>query len=300
MKLPTELEEKINKNMLEAEGMQEEEASTLKQVKHYRRYYNNELEKVKEVLPKESPFQSYDIKRGQTRGNKAGFWASLLGSIKTDESGEVSSEQVTGKFKALIEVENKESKQKYNDQKRKLFKRLRQQLKQMCMKFKISEACKRRGIPFGDLNFQNLRKQIASAEKRELLEMIFAPMNIQHLQITKKLADIQSEVTLKRMLQHEKEAVVRVYLLDGRQFASRDIGGESDPYLKLSIGETKFNERDNYQLNEANPSFYKSYDFPAVFPGCAPLVLQAWDYDDLFSDDLIGETVLDLEDRFFL
>ena len=53
-------------------------------------------------------------------------------------------------------------------------------------------------------------------------------------------------------------------------------------------------------MNEANPDFFKSYDAPAVFPGCAPLVIEAWDYDDLFSDDLIGTTVVDLEDRFFL
>jgi hypothetical protein len=36
--------------------------------KHYRRYYGQELEKVKEIMPKESPFNSYDIVRGRSRG----------------------------------------------------------------------------------------------------------------------------------------------------------------------------------------------------------------------------------------
>ena len=32
--------------------------------RHYRRYYAQELEKVKEVMPVVSPFASYDIMRG--------------------------------------------------------------------------------------------------------------------------------------------------------------------------------------------------------------------------------------------
>ena len=36
-----------------------------------------------------------------------------------------------------------------------------------------------------------------------------------------------------------------------------------------------------------------------MFPGCPPLVVDVMDYDDLFGDDSIGKTVLDLEDRYF-
>ena len=39
--------------------------------KHYRRYYINPLEEVKEIFPnRSSPFNSFDLKRGQTRGVK--------------------------------------------------------------------------------------------------------------------------------------------------------------------------------------------------------------------------------------
>lgn len=36
--------------------------------KHYRLYYNNELENVRQIFPKESPFNTYKLIRGQTRG----------------------------------------------------------------------------------------------------------------------------------------------------------------------------------------------------------------------------------------
>jgi len=41
------------------------------------------------------------------------------------------------------------------------------------------------------------------------------------------------------------------------------------------------------------------YEFDAEFPGAPTLKIQAWDYDDLFGDDMIGETEIDLDDRFF-
>jgi hypothetical protein len=41
------------------------------------------------------------------------------------------------------------------------------------------------------------------------------------------------------------------------------------------------------------------YKFTAEFPGSLPLAIEAYDYDDLFGDDLIGRTVVDLDDRFF-
>lgn len=41
------------------------------------------------------------------------------------------------------------------------------------------------------------------------------------------------------------------------------------------------------------------YEFDAEFPGAPPLVINAYDFDDLFGDDLIGKTSIDLDDRFF-
>ena len=71
--------------------------------RHYRRYYNMELEKVKEILPRESPFDSFDIKKGQSRGGSKQWWP-FGAAQKQDDSGEVSDESVVGRFKGLVTV----------------------------------------------------------------------------------------------------------------------------------------------------------------------------------------------------
>ena len=42
--------------------------------RHYRRFYPMELEKVAEVMPIPSPFETFELKRGQSRGASKGFW----------------------------------------------------------------------------------------------------------------------------------------------------------------------------------------------------------------------------------
>ena len=126
------------------------------------------------------------------------------------------------------------------------------------------------------------------------------PLGVEHLKITKKLADIESDVILQRMLLIKNKSIVRAYMINGYDFASRDIGGDSDPYLKLRIGDQVYNEREKYIVDEPNPDFYEKYDFQTVFPGCPPLQIDAMDFDHLFGDDLIGSTEVDLEDRYFL
>lgn len=81
--------------------------------KHYRRFYPDELENVKELLPRESPFNQYELRRGQTRGAKVGFWKKLTNNYKTDKSGQASDEKVVGRFKAIIEVEGREERKEY-------------------------------------------------------------------------------------------------------------------------------------------------------------------------------------------
>lgn len=67
--------------------------------------------------------------------------------------------------------------------------------------------------------------------------------------------------------------LMRVYFVEGFDFAQRDVGSFSDPYLKISCGKKEYNDRDNYQLDQPSPKFHKHFDFTVEFPGAPPLVI---------------------------
>ena len=126
------------------------------------------------------------------------------------------------------------------------------------------------------------------------------PLGVSDLLIVKKLGEIQSEDILKRMLLNKASCIVRAYCISAYNLASRDVGGQSDPYLILKMGNKTISDRKNYQMDEPNPKFSKHFDFETTFPGCPMLEISAMDHDMCFGDDLIGTTIIDLEDRYFL
>ena len=139
-----------------------------------------------------------------------------------------------------------------------------------------------------------------TAEGRKKFSEQTEEIGVSHLNVVSHLADLESDETLKRLLLSETKCIVRLYMISGFDLSSRDNGGFSDPYLVIQCGKKVYNERENYQDDSPNPDFYKSYDFEGTFPGCAPIVIKAYDYDLIFGDDIIGETTIDLEDRFFM
>jgi len=255
--------------------------------KHYRRFYPDELELVREILPKSSPFNQYDLKRGQSRGAKVSIWKQLTGAVKHDASGEASTEKVVGRFKAVIEVEAKPDRAEYLLTKSELIETLVTNLK---------DLAKARDLPEFDLNLEVLE----TMEGRQNMKVSMEPLGVGHLGIVNILADIESDEILKRMLLRTSKMVVRIYMISGFDLASRDMGGFSDPYLILKLGKKKFDERKNYVMDDPHPNFCKHFDFETTFPGCPMLFIDAMDYDFLFGDDLIGSTSVDLEDRYFL
>lgn len=92
---------------------------------------------------------------------------------------------------------------------------------------------------------------------------------------------------------------VRVYIVDAIDLAQKDRFSASDPYLKVSLGKVVYNLKNEYQEDQSNPKFYKFFSFETTLPGVSLLKIQVWDHNDVFADEKIGSTLIDLEDLFF-
>ena len=96
-----------------------------------------------------------------------------------------------------------------------------------------------------------------------------------------------------------KPYVVRLYVLNAFGVQPMDSSGTSDCYLKVKLGKEKINDSKNYIPTTTEPEFFKMYELTATLPGASQLEVEMWDHDMITSDDFIGRTVIDLEDRLF-
>ncbi len=71
-------------------------------------------------------------------------------------------------------------------------------------------------------------------------------MRLTHLQILRKVVDVQSDEIIKRLLMAETKCCVRVYIVRAFNLAARDNDSPSDPYVKVILGEDVRDDRDNY------------------------------------------------------
>lgn len=78
-----------------------------------------------------------------------------------------------------------------------------------------------------------------------------------------------------------------------------DLNGKADPYVVLQLGSKRVSDKENYISKQLNPVFGKCFEIEAVFPQDSMLTIQVLDWDLVGSDDLIGETRIDLENRFY-
>lgn len=94
------------------------------------------------------------------------------------------------------------------------------------------------------------------------------------------------------------ECVVRVYIIKAIDLQPMDPNGLADPYLVVSLGKTTIKDQDKYIPNTLNPLFGKMFELTAHIPISKDLSITVMDYDLIGKDEKIGETVVDLENRF--
>ncbi|XP_055462731.1 fer-1-like protein 5 [Psammomys obesus] len=91
--------------------------------------------------------------------------------------------------------------------------------------------------------------------------------------------------------------MVRVYLIRAINLQPQDYNGLCDPYVILKLGQTKLGSRDSYYPNTLDPIFGTVYELICNIPLEKDLQIQLYDFDLVTSDDEIGTTVIDLENR---
>uniref|UniRef100_A0A8C2PD07 C2 domain-containing protein n=1 Tax=Capra hircus TaxID=9925 RepID=A0A8C2PD07_CAPHI len=98
---------------------------------------------------------------------------------------------------------------------------------------------------------------------------------------------------------HPVKVLIRVYIVAAFNLSPADPDGKSDPYIVIKLGKTEIKDRDKYIPKQLNPVFGRSFEIQATFPRESLLSVLIYDHDLIGTDDLIGETRIDLENRFY-
>ena len=249
--------------------------------KHYRRIYRKELEQVKE-LSLGAPFIKCHLLRNKYEDTLSSI-NNLLEGMKNEDNKIIKrfkpkKVEKTGKLRA---VNNLRMNYIETDE----------------------EFLRNKELTFDTKNYGYFKGLIRIAEKSEYDEHKKYIKNI----IDKYNGELPPELTfltafddLGKSVLVKRSVIVRVYVLELNNLARRDTFSESDPYIKILLGDKVLvNEKKKYIKDSKNCKWYQYYDLRIELPGSSKLRLQVMDYDNLFSDDLVGETSIDIEDRYF-
>nr|XP_026691852.1 myoferlin isoform X2 [Ciona intestinalis] len=97
---------------------------------------------------------------------------------------------------------------------------------------------------------------------------------------------------------HAVEVRVRIYVVRAMDLAPKDSNGLADPYIKIKVNKKRIVDRENYVPNTLYPTFGRMFELDLKLPMEKDLHVEVFDWDLIGSDEKIGETVIDLEDRY--
>ncbi|XP_067442564.1 fer-1-like protein 4 [Thunnus thynnus] len=111
--------------------------------------------------------------------------------------------------------------------------------------------------------------------------------------------DIKCQITNGIPKNSPLKVLVRVYIVKATTLAPTDPNGKADPYLVVRVGQQTLDTKERYIPKQLNPTFGEVFELTVSFPLETELVVKVMDHDLVGSDDVIGETRVDLENRFY-
>ncbi|CAF0920234.1 unnamed protein product [Rotaria sordida] len=116
------------------------------------------------------------------------------------------------------------------------------------------------------------------------------------------LPENSNELLPHRIMEHFpsnnlEECLIRVYIIRAIDLQPKDSNRKSDPYIEIQLGKIKIDNRDEKILNTTNPIFGKMFEIKTIIPLAKDLIIRIKDWDLITSDDIIGQTTIDLENR---
>ena len=264
-------------------------------MKHYRRIYHTGLEENRE-LNLRSPFTTCMVRRTNTleKTDANNLFSSLgdgdnkiIKNYKPEDENKSYEERQNSKRKNRDKWRTKRLRGRRDEEEKKGGNKNKEEV--IPRNFKYSEFGKFKGVI-----------RVTDKEKMEEYKKAIEGFRSQESGVLNKLKNFEKYEKLTKSILIKHQVIIRVYILELSDLARKDLTSDSDPYIKIYLGEKKyFDEQKNYLNNTQNGQWYQYYDIVGEFPGDSTLKIEVWDYDPIFRDEMIGATQIDLEDRYF-
>uniref|UniRef100_A0A3B1KAX2 Fer-1 like family member 4 n=1 Tax=Astyanax mexicanus TaxID=7994 RepID=A0A3B1KAX2_ASTMX len=111
--------------------------------------------------------------------------------------------------------------------------------------------------------------------------------------------DIDFQITRGIPKNSPIKVLTRVYVVKATNLAPADPNGKADPYVVVKIGQQQLDSKERYIPKQLHPVFGEVFELTVSFPLETELNIIIFDHDLVGSDDMIGETRIDLENRFY-
>ncbi|CAF3990497.1 unnamed protein product, partial [Rotaria sordida] len=153
-------------------------------------------------------------------------------------------------------------------------------------KFRIQEIP---GNGTNSMSRMSINRALSNSEKKALLRSITGSnMSLDHLML--QLDFNKNPITLR----------CRLYIIKALLYRGWDQAGKADPFIKIALNnDTVIDDADEKLRNTLEPVFGKSYEFDVQLPFQSLIRIQIWDWDMTSPNDMIGETKIDVENRWF-